>query len=190
MIYAAILWTARGLAPARGRRCRAAHSRERARLLVLLVLCRSISARWWRACAPACIYNTWPLIDGALVPDAARLLFETPLWRNFFENTLTVQFDHRMVAYAILIVRDAARVRRARTVTARLAWSRASLLASAVTLQAALGIVDAAVTRADPLALAHQAMAMVVLTVAATHAALVADRAWSRTKISRWRRRN
>ena len=51
------------------------------------------------------IYNTWPLIDGALVPDAARLLFETPLWRNFFENALTVQFDHRMVAYALLVAR-------------------------------------------------------------------------------------
>ena len=25
------------------------------------------------------------------------------MWRNFFENTLTVQFDHRMLAYAIWI---------------------------------------------------------------------------------------
>ena len=33
-------------------------------------------------------YNTWPLIDGALIPDGAQLLFETPLWRNFFENIL------------------------------------------------------------------------------------------------------
>ena len=49
-------------------------------------------------------YNTWPLIDGALLPDASRLLFETPPWRNFFENILTVQFDHRMVAYAIFVV--------------------------------------------------------------------------------------
>src|SRR6202167_345315 len=50
------------------------------------------------------IYNTWPLIDGALVPDSARLFFDAPLWRNFFENTLTVQFDHRMLAYAIWLV--------------------------------------------------------------------------------------
>src|SRR6202008_944730 len=46
------------------------------------------------------VYNTWPLIDGALVPAAARLFFDTPLWRNFFENILTVQFDHRVLAYA------------------------------------------------------------------------------------------
>ncbi len=27
-------------------------------------------------------------------------------WRNFFENTLTVQFNHRMMAYAIVVVDD------------------------------------------------------------------------------------
>ena len=48
------------------------------------------------------IYNTWPLIDGALVPPG--LLFGEPAWRNFFENTLTVQFDHRMVAYGLVAV--------------------------------------------------------------------------------------
>src|SRR5262249_61598866 len=50
------------------------------------------------------IYNTWPLIDGGLVPDSSRLFFETPLWRNFFENTLTVQFDHRLAAYLLWLV--------------------------------------------------------------------------------------
>src|SRR5207248_1488224 len=48
------------------------------------------------------VYNTWPEIDGALIPAAARLWFETPWWRNLFDNTLTVQFEHRMVAYALL----------------------------------------------------------------------------------------
>ena len=42
---------------------------------------------------------------------AARFFFDTPLWRNFFENTLTVQFDHRMLAYAIWICRAHSRLR-------------------------------------------------------------------------------
>ena len=50
------------------------------------------------------IYNTWPLIDGSLIPSAANLFFDQPLWRNFFENTLTVQFDHRMVAYGLCVL--------------------------------------------------------------------------------------
>ena len=60
-----------------------------------------LSRRAGRRPARRAVYNTWPLIDGAFVPDAARLFSSTPLWRNFFENALTVQFDHRMVAYAI-----------------------------------------------------------------------------------------
>ena len=48
------------------------------------------------------VYNTWPEIDGALIPSAARLFFEEPWWRNLFDNPLTVQFEHRMTAYALL----------------------------------------------------------------------------------------
>ena len=33
-----------------------------------------------------------------------RLWFETPWWRNLFENTLTVQFEHRMTAYALFLL--------------------------------------------------------------------------------------
>src|SRR3984885_1655135 len=47
------------------------------------------------------IYNTWPDIDGGFIPSAARLFFDVPWWRNLFENTLTVQFEHRMVAYTL-----------------------------------------------------------------------------------------
>jgi heme a synthase len=44
-------------------------------------------------------YNTWPLMDGRLIPDG---LFEfSPWYLNFGESSLTVQFDHRMVAYAV-----------------------------------------------------------------------------------------
>src|SRR5204862_229817 len=45
-------------------------------------------------------YNTWPQIDGASIPSGERLWFETPWWRNMFDNVLTVQFEHRMTAYA------------------------------------------------------------------------------------------
>jgi len=47
------------------------------------------------------IYNTWPLIDGAFIPSGDRLFFDQPWWRNLFENLLTVQFEHRMTAYAL-----------------------------------------------------------------------------------------
>lgn len=41
-------------------------------------------------------YNTFPLMDGKLVPDYLNTL--TPWWRNIFENITTIQFQHRMFA--------------------------------------------------------------------------------------------
>jgi heme a synthase len=116
------------------------------------------------------IYNTWPLIDGALVPPVSALLFDEPPWRNFFENPLAVQFDHRMVAYGLLAVALFHLVDVRRNVESRALRVGAAALAAVVCAQAALGI--ATLLMAAPLALAmlHQAMALVVLTVATLHA--------------------
>ena len=112
------------------------------------------------------VYNTWPEIDGAFIPSAARLWFEEPWWRNLFDNTLTVQFEHRMTAYALLILAlfhavDAVRSR-AGTAVVGGAWS----LVVAIVLQAALGILTLLHQVPIDLALAHQAVAIVVLTLA------------------------
>ena len=122
-------------------------------------------------------YNTWPLIDGALVPDAAQLFFVTPLWRNFFENLLTVQFDHRMLAYVIFVCAALHVIDVARTVKAGPARAGAVVLFVAVTLQVALGIATLLLVVPLPLALLHQAMAMLILTAATLHAANVVERA-------------
>ncbi|MDB5609683.1 MAG: heme synthase [Bradyrhizobium sp.] len=112
------------------------------------------------------VYNTWPQIDGALIPSAARLFFDEPWWRNLFDNTLTVQFEHRMVAYALfaLAILHAVDAVRSRAETA--AVNGALWLAAAITLQATLGILTLLNQVPVPLALAHQAVAMSVLTLA------------------------
>ena len=116
------------------------------------------------------VYNTWPEIDGAFIPSAARLWFEEPWWRNLFDNTLTVQFEHRMTAYALLALAilhaiDSVRSR-AGTAVIGGAWS----LAAAISLQAALGILTLLHQAPIDLALAHQATAIVVLTLAVLQA--------------------
>jgi cytochrome c oxidase assembly protein subunit 15 len=122
------------------------------------------------------IYNTWPDIDGGLVPSAARLFFETPWWRNLFDNALTVQFEHRMVAYTLFVlaalhVLDAVRSRAGTSVINGALW-----LAAAVTLQATLGILTLLNQVPTALGLAHQAVAIVVLTAAITQAERLATR--------------
>jgi heme a synthase len=169
VIFAAIVWTAQGLVP---RAPIVAPMRVRAGAVAVLglVIVQIYLGALVSGLRAGLIYNTWPLIDGGLVPEGARLFFYSPLWRNLFENTLTVQFDHRVAAYALalLAVLHAADV--ARTLRGGAALTAALALASAVVLQAALGI--ATLIHQAPLALAllHQAMAMVVLAIAVVHA--------------------
>jgi cytochrome c oxidase assembly protein subunit 15 len=101
-------------------------------------------------------YNTWPLMDGQFIPSG--LLAMDPVWHNFFESALTVQFQHRMLAYAIfaLVLWHGARV---------MSLS-ALLLACAVLGQLCLGILTLLTQVPLALALAHQLGAMVVLIIA------------------------
>src|SRR5271165_3821284 len=46
-------------------------------------------------------YNTFPLMDGQLVPPGYIQL--EPAWRNLTENIATVQFDHRLLATLTLL---------------------------------------------------------------------------------------
>jgi cytochrome c oxidase assembly protein subunit 15 len=176
LIYVAIIFTARRLeepspsavAGGYGTRIRAG-----AMALVVLVLAQIYLGALVAGLRAGHIYNTWPLIDGALVPDAARLFFDTPLWRNFFENTLTVQFDHRMLAYAIFVVALLHALDVASATKDRHVRIGVFVVFAAVVLQVALGIATLLWVVPLALGLLHQAMAMLVLTIASVHAAFV-----------------
>jgi cytochrome c oxidase assembly protein subunit 15 len=170
VIYAAIVWTARRLVP--GAEVAGAPPRLRigAHVLLALVLVQIYLGALVAGLDAGLIYNTWPLIDGHLVPERDALFPEAPWWRNLFENRLTVQFDHRMTGYllwlaAVLHAVDAGRALRSHPVA-----RGATILAAAVTLQAVLGILTLLYQVPIALALAHQGMALIVLTIAVAHA--------------------
>lgn len=171
-IYAAIVWTARQLVP---KRTSVTPPRLRGIgvLLMALVLLQIYLGALVAGLDAGLVFNTWPLIDGSFVPDAERLWFIAPAWRNLFENTLTVQFNHRMLAYAIWLLAlchayDAWRFGQEKR--------GAFLLAGLVTLQAALGIVTLLHQAPLTLALMHQMLAIVVFTVSIVHAERLAHR--------------
>lgn len=110
-------------------------------------------------------FNTWPLMDGRFIPPTASLLTLSPWWKNAFENVMTVQFDHRMVAYAIF----AAAAWHAFDARRAAAASRASLLFLLVAAQVVLGIVTLLWVAPFTLALLHQLGAIVVLAAATRH---------------------
>lgn len=110
------------------------------------------------------IYNSWPLMDGGLVPRDIGAL--SPVWLNPFENHATIQFDHRILAYLTAIAALAywLRIRRQR-LPAR-AHGAALALVAAVATQLAVGVGTLLLVVPVPLAVAHQAMAVAVFVLA------------------------
>jgi cytochrome c oxidase assembly protein subunit 15 len=169
LIFASIIWTLRRLGETTPP---AAPSRLKITAIVLLALTfvQLYLGALVAGLRAGKIYNTWPDIDGGFIPSAARLFFDVPWWRNLFENTLTVQFEHRMVAYALFILAvlhaiDAARSRADRAVIDGALW-----VLGVVALQATVGILTLLNQAPIDLALAHQAVAIVVLTVVVSQA--------------------
>ncbi len=107
-------------------------------------------------------YNTWPLMDGDWIP--AGLLAMTPWWINGFENAMTIQFDHRMVAYAVAALALFV-LWRARGAEPRLR-SLAGWLTASVALQMGLGIWTLLAAVPLHLGLAHQGGALLVVVFA------------------------
>jgi cytochrome c oxidase assembly protein subunit 15 len=122
------------------------------------------------------VYNTWPAIDGGFIPSSTRLWFETPWWRNLFENALTVQFEHRMTAYALFLLVAFHAFDLLRAKAPRAAIDGALWLLAAVALQAVLGILTLLNQVPILLALSHQAVAIAVLTLAVLQAERFAAR--------------
>lgn len=118
-------------------------------------------------------YTTWPLMDGHFIPPLGNLLVQQPAWRNVFENVLTVQFNHRMMAYAIwtLALLHALDAQRFGGVVAR----RALVLLGLVTAQAFIGIMTLIYQVPIDIALTHQFGATLVLIAATVHTARLGE---------------
>jgi heme a synthase len=167
-IYAAILWTALGILrdPALPNlRSDPSPGWRRAAEAVLVLVALTIVAGGFVAGTRAGLtYNTFPLMDGRLVPAGYAQL--QPLWLNWFENIAAVQFDHRALAVATataVLLLWAAGLRANLPTPARNALH--ALVAVAV-LQLALGISTLLLVVPIPLAAAHQAGAVLLLTAA------------------------
>ena len=161
VILAYVLWTARGLSP------KTLPSRAPVRLFALVIVGMTFLQIFMGGLVAGLDaglnYNTWPLMDGDFIPGGLFAL--QPWWRNLFEAVMTVQFDHRIGAYALWIM------------TVLHAWQyrmyrktfRVWLLPVLVTAQAILGISTLIHAVPLPLALLHQFGAVIVLAAAVTN---------------------
>lgn len=175
LLFAALIYVARRLNPVtvantgQGTQSVSAKWQWAIAGLILFLIIQVIAGAFVAGLDAGFGYNTWPLMDGALVPEGLFTL--SPAWLNWFENTLTVQFGHRMIAYAI---------------TAYVAWlayvSAKSMgwggvhgwmpaISVLVVLQVVLGITTLLLVIPMPLALGHQALAFMLVGSATAYLA-------------------
>jgi cytochrome c oxidase assembly protein subunit 15 len=110
------------------------------------------------------IDNDWPLMNGYLIPpDYAK----TSLWATLAHSQAAVQFNHRMVAYAVVIAAVGVAGSGLNSLLL-MGQSRALALAVGVmaVLQALLGVATLMTRVPLPLALIHQAGAAILLALA------------------------
>jgi heme a synthase len=170
LIFGAVLWTAFGL----GRREEEAQGRAKApavlaagaAVLAVAVFVQIMLGGFVAGTDAGLSHNTWPLMDGAIVPDGLGAM--QPWWRNAFENVMTIQFNHRMMAYAVALIGG---VQAAMALRSPLAGVRltGALVLAAVAGQIALGVATLLSQVQIHLALAHQAMAILLFAVALRH---------------------
>lgn len=185
VIYAAIVWIVARMKPADVVSYAPARLRATAFVLVVLVVLQIYLGALVAGLDAGLVYNTWPHIDGALIPSADRLWFETPLWRNFFENALTVQFNHRMLAYGILLLALWHSWETGRSGADRKTRAYATLFVLLLVIQAIIGIATLLYGVPIAMALLHQAMAILLLTVAVLQAARLSRGAGRLSELAR-----
>jgi cytochrome c oxidase assembly protein subunit 15 len=158
LLFLALIWVARRLGPPR--RVAATLSRGPVILLLCLVYLQIVAGAFVAGLDAGQSYNTWPLMDGSLVPPGLDVM--DPWWKNLFENALTVQFIHRTIAYVIVLYVGALVLfqRGAGGFAGADGWlPRIALL---VLLQAALGITTLLLRVPLPIALGHQVLAFML----------------------------
>jgi cytochrome c oxidase assembly protein subunit 15 len=161
ILYAMVLWTAMTLLPPRPQVIEAGRALKLLGWTTLGMVALTIVAGGFVAGLHAGLtYNTFPWMDGRLVPEGYTDL--QPFARNLIANVATVQFDHRLLATVTLVLASALAIA-AWPYRERLGW-RAAFLGAAVWLQYALGVATLLLAVPAGLAVPHQIGATLLLT--------------------------
>ena len=163
-IYAAILCVALGIVRGSARAGPRRGWRRAAETVLFLVALTILAGGFVAGTRAGLTYNTFPLMDGRLVPEGYAQL--RPFVLNWFENIAAVQFDHRLLAVATAVVIMLAWAAGWRAVLPRPVRTALHGLVAIALLQVALGITTLLLVVPIPLAAAHQAGAVLLLTAA------------------------
>jgi cytochrome c oxidase assembly protein subunit 15 len=107
------------------------------------------------------IYNTFPLMNGKIIPEG--LGFMKPVWLNFFDNQVAVQFIHRILAFLIIVLTFVLLMNKSKFNNFQ--KRGINFLTAAVSIQFILGVMTLLTQVNIPLALIHQAGAFLLFSV-------------------------
>lgn len=165
IIYTAIFITALPLWRREWPPVRAPHPLYRlSHIVVALVFLQILLGGFVAGLDAGLTYNTWPLMDGSLVPQG---LYTT--WLAAFEDVTTVQFNHRIMAYIVFAAIVTLFVQGMRMGVNATAARTGQLLLAAVSLQVFLGIWTLLEVVPVWLGAMHQFGAVLLLTAALLH---------------------
>jgi len=163
IVYAYIFWIALGLRfQTKPKENNMTMLASQSTWLSLFVFTTILSGGFVAGLKAGLAYNTFPLMNGKLIPDGLFVI--SPMWRNFFENITTVQFDHRLLATTLffsLIVFYSMAIKKG--VGSRTKKGLHFLLMMAF-IQVTLGISTLLLQVPVALAASHQAGALVLFT--------------------------
>ncbi|PLW76699.1 COX15/CtaA family protein [Cohaesibacter celericrescens] len=163
LILVALVWVARGYR--RGDKMPECVSADRhvwpVAFMLLLVLMQVFLGGLVAGTDAGMTYNTWPLMDGSLLP--SRLYEMDPFWLAAFEDLMTIQFNHRIMAYLIALYTLFLWMRIWRDPYAAKMTIATTILGVLLLLQVILGIVTLVLVMPLTLALMHQAGAILIL---------------------------
>ena len=163
-IYAAMLWTALGLLYRDPVAANAPRLRRLAWIITAVVAYTAVTGGFVAGIRAGFAYNTFPLMNGHLVPPEIFML--NPWYSNFFNNMATVQFDHRLGAWLLALLVPWFWLQARCEALTRRANLAIHLLLGMFALQIALGIATLLLAVPIPLAAAHQGGAVLLITAA------------------------
>jgi heme a synthase len=164
LIYMAMLWAALDILFPRSASAPRPGLRRAALALTALVFIMSMTGAFVAGIRAGLAYNTFPLMNGEWLP--AGMFVIAPWYLNFFSNIPLVQFDHRLIAWALAFLVPWFWLRARRQPMPPRARLGADLLVAALALQIGLGIATLLLVVPVALAVAHQAGALLVFTAA------------------------
>ena len=167
LIFATCAWIMRGLSPHGDDPAPTKNSKAMAAVIVGMTMFQIYLGALVAGLHAGWSYNTWPLMDGAIVPGG--LFVHQPWWLNLFDNPKTVQFIHRLGAYVLLALALVHMIASLRAAPETTHARRSVVLFGLVCLQALIGILTLVWQVPLGWGLAHQGGALVVLGFAIAH---------------------